>query len=413
MPIQRVIVALAILAACYFMTMMYIIEHYTTFEGIKNYILNDIHILQNDFNESADYLKEGPHKQVRRRIFYWDNTSAAKYPKWNVEWPHSYYPKTPNNDLLHMIHQYQHLVSPPVFNASHRIPRIVHQMWKTKYLPSQMVAWVSKWRVTHPDWMYIFWTDVSARKFVAQRFKPLLKTYDDFQHGVLKADMFRYMVLYTFGGVYADLDVEPLKNLDPIRDWAPCIMSQEPNVHHQVSNYLSYGSKAELNYTLACNAFMACRPGHPFFFYLLSRIVEVSVAVTSRKCGLQLTLACTGPEMMTKALTFYRRSMSKRTRDQHPEDDVILAEPETFLPTFDEGQIERMKHRCRRRNKLSPLGRRICVQLKARNFANNNVTKQSYTNHHWFHTYHRPAHSMARKMVHIGDVMPDVWFLRS
>ena len=276
-----------------------------------------------------------------------------------------------------------------------------------------MKAWVSKWRETNPDWMYMFWTDASSREFVAKYYQPLLKTYDDLQLGVQKADMFRYIVLYAFGGVYADIDVEPLKSLNPIRDWSPCILSQEPNAHHQIANYRLYGSRAELNHTLACNAFMACRPGHPFFFYLLSRIVEVSVAVTSTKCSLESTLECTGPHLMTKALTFYKLSVTDRIRDRHPEDDIIPAEPESFLPTFDENIITLLKDSCRNSQDLSPLGRHTCEELEARNFANNEVTDRSYTNHHWFHTYHRTAELNEKQIVNIGDVLPDVWFLKT
>ena len=214
--------------------------------------------------------------------------------------------------------------------------------------------------------------------------------------------MFRYIVLYALGGVYADLDVEPLKSLDPIRDWTPCILSQEPNAHHQVATYDLFGSRDDHNHTLACNAFMACRPGHPFFFYFLSRIVGASVQVTGESCPLTYTLSCTGPSIMSIVVNHYKRSTNKRIRHQ-PEDDVIVADADAFLPTFDEKQIGLMKAKCNQADKLSILGKTTCAQLKARQFANNKVTEKSYTNHHWFHTYFMKG---KRKIFNISDVVP-------
>ena len=388
---------------------MWIILHLTWF-GIKRSCpaattVTQVHETENRLMHFSNYMLAQQIKTTNM-TFYSVKASVAKIPKWDKQWPHSYDHKTPDNGLLHRIHHHQKLVSPPVFTAGQRIPRIVHQMWKTKNIPIQMKAWVSKWRATNPDLMYMFWTDVSSREFVAKYYKSLLKTYDDFQFGVQKADMFRYIVLYAFGGVYADLDVEPLKSLDPIRDWAPCILSREPNAHHQVLTYHLYGSKADLNYTLACNAFMACRPGHPFFFYLLSRIVKESVGVTGRNCGLESTLNCTGPETMTRVVTFYKRSLPSHLSH----DDIIVADAESFLPTFNDGAIGRLKKTCKKPKLISALGRKICIQLKARNFTNNKVTKKSYTNHHWFSSYHRKE---SMENFHIHDVNPDAWFMRS
>jgi len=52
--------------------------------------------------------------------------------------------------------------------------------------------------------------------FIAEhhpRFIPLLHK----MHSIEKADLIRYAVLYTYGGIYADLDVELVRKID---DWA-------------------------------------------------------------------------------------------------------------------------------------------------------------------------------------------------
>ena len=404
------VVLVVLLLVCYVMVIL-TFQH-RTMSGNKKSFFTDIKVhqpIRNVLMQSSDHVL-AKQLETTNVVFHSKTALVTGIPQWDMEFPHSYDFVTPDNNLLHRIHNYQKLVSLPVFNASRRIPRIVHQMWKTEYVPFQMKAWVSKWRVTNPDWMYVFWTDASSRAFVAKYFKPLLKTYDGLEFGVQKADMFRYIVLYAFGGVYADVDVEPLKSLDPIRDRAPCILSQEPNAHHQILNYRKFGARAELNHTLACNAFMACRPGHPFFFYLLSRVVKVSVGVTGKKCSLRRTLLCTGPEIMSRAVTFYKSSISEHIRNQHPHDNIVVADAEVFLPTFDTTQIKSMKKACRKPKALSALGRDTCLYLKARKFTNNDVTNKSFTNHHWFHTYFRNG---SMKNFHISDVIPDARFMRS
>jgi len=53
------------------------------------------------------------------------------------------------------------------------------------------------------------------------RFTPLLSKLRDIE----RADLIRYAVLYTFGGVYADADVALLRKID---DWA-AIYNLPPN----------------------------------------------------------------------------------------------------------------------------------------------------------------------------------------
>ena len=333
--------------------------------------------------------------------------AAAKAPKWDVDWPHSYEHATVDPELLHRIHHYQKLVSAPVFNASHgnKIPRIIHQIWNTRFVPNVMKTWMSQWQVTNPEWVYMFWTHNATRAFLTRYFKPLRKTYDDLKTAVDKANMFRCVVMYAFGGVYADTDMEPLKALDPIRDWAPCIVSQEPVAHTQLLYYDSFGANVEYNYTVHGNGFMACRPGHPFFFNILSRIVASSFAVTGKACPLNKNTECTGTMLLTKALTYYKRSIATIKR-HHPEDDVVVADADVFQPTFDKQLPHLFRSVCTRRKSLSVLGKTTCNQLKARNFANNEVTEKSYTNHHWFHSYAKNAHALESETFYIRDVIP-------
>ena len=94
------------------------------------------------------------------------------------------------------------------------IPKIIHACWLGKAeMPADQKQYVEGWRALHPDWEIILWTDETFSQF-----------YDDSafvkealtrkKYGFL-SDYFRFTVLYRYGGIYIDTDVELFKPLDP------------------------------------------------------------------------------------------------------------------------------------------------------------------------------------------------------
>ncbi|KAK7492631.1 hypothetical protein BaRGS_00016110, partial [Batillaria attramentaria] len=97
-----------------------------------------------------------------------------------------------------------------------RIPKRIHQTWKSAKIPRSFHAWIRSWTAKHPDWEYWLWTDDNARQLVAERFPSLLPVYDGYREPIRRADALRYVVLHEFGGVYADMDMESLRPIDPL-----------------------------------------------------------------------------------------------------------------------------------------------------------------------------------------------------
>ena len=62
---------------------------------------------------------------------------------------------------------------------------------------------------------------------------------EKFRTGVEKSDILRYLLLYHYGGVYADLDVECLRPFEPLlqrhsgEDSFGCVFGAEPHGHAQ------------------------------------------------------------------------------------------------------------------------------------------------------------------------------------
>lgn len=170
------------------------------------------------------------------------------------------------------------------------IPRIIHQAWKNDDVPSQLAAFQSAWQRLNPGWNYQFWTDETSRMFIAEHYDWFLPVYDNYDVPIKKADVVRYALMYHFGGIYADLDLEPVQPLDWFLDNTgnpELIIAQEPLKHCRMHN----------RGTILSNAFLASVPGHPVWRDVLTFLVE--------RAGCPDPLTATGPFLLTD---YYRSS---------------------------------------------------------------------------------------------------------
>jgi len=95
--------------------------------------------------------------------------------------------------------------------SSSSIPRVVHM---THSRPDSVGADAATWRKAlgvgrGSGWEVKVWDDAQGRALVASDHPRLLSAWDGLAKGVERADLFRYVVLLSRGGVYVDADVVP------------------------------------------------------------------------------------------------------------------------------------------------------------------------------------------------------------
>ena len=93
------------------------------------------------------------------------------------------------------------------------IPKIIHACWLGNgEMPADQKEYIEGWKKLHPDYEIIIWTDETFNGYLDDSLfvKEALARK---KYGFL-SDYFRFTVLYKFGGIYVDTDVEMLKNLD-------------------------------------------------------------------------------------------------------------------------------------------------------------------------------------------------------
>lgn len=100
-----------------------------------------------------------------------------------------------------------------------RIPRILHQTWKTSVVPVMFQQWRQSWRDNHPGWrVQPVSSDRDNLNLVKHFFPELVDVYQKFRHEIFRVDFIRYLLMYVWGGVYADLDLESLRNMQSLLD---------------------------------------------------------------------------------------------------------------------------------------------------------------------------------------------------
>jgi mannosyltransferase OCH1-like enzyme len=94
------------------------------------------------------------------------------------------------------------------------IPKIIHQTWKDNNIPEKWKLSQTMWQKHHPDWQYILWTDKMIREYIKLGYPQFLKRFDSYKYNIQRVDMIRYFILKDFGGIYSDLDLYPVTNIE-------------------------------------------------------------------------------------------------------------------------------------------------------------------------------------------------------
>ncbi|KAH3855318.1 hypothetical protein DPMN_097884 [Dreissena polymorpha] len=111
----------------------------------------------------------------------------------------------------------------------------------------------------------MFWTDETARQLIEARYPAFLVVWDNYRNNINKADALRYFVLYEFGGIYADLDFECIRPLDPVTRKYAAIFQLEPFEHSAFRLKIPF---------LLNNALMMSRPRHPFLTFMIDNRMD-------------------------------------------------------------------------------------------------------------------------------------------
>ncbi|KAI8593005.1 nucleotide-diphospho-sugar transferase [Geranomyces variabilis] len=108
---------------------------------------------------------------------------------------------------------------PDVAEAEMVVPPILHQivLGMKGPIPTKWTEAANACTAIHPHWTVMVWDDAAAQEFIKVEHSWFYDTWINYRYNIQKADSLRYLVLYTYGGTYLDMDLQCLRPLDPFR----------------------------------------------------------------------------------------------------------------------------------------------------------------------------------------------------
>jgi mannosyltransferase OCH1-like enzyme len=169
-----------------------------------------------------------------------------------------------------------------------KIPKKIFQTWETKHISPEFQQIVNFWKILNPEYEYCFYDKNDREIFIKENFEErIYNAYCKIIPGAFKADLWRYCILYKYGGVYADIDTLCLSGIDKfltedIEFMVPIDLNTNP-VEGQHNLF---------------NTFIASVPGNPI---LLNAIERIATNVENKRIPPSRLDFC-GPGLLGRAV---------------------------------------------------------------------------------------------------------------
>jgi len=140
------------------------------------------------------------------------------------------------------------------------IPKIIHQTYKNHNLPETYKMCQTEIKRLHPDFEYRFYTDGDMDSLMKTDFPEYYDKFNELPRMIMKIDMFRYFLMYKYGGLYTDMDYLMFKPFDLLSEKVtiPC------NREDENGNPISLG-----------NCIFTSQPNHPYWKSLMDTLFTI------------------------------------------------------------------------------------------------------------------------------------------
>lgn len=192
-----------------------------------------------------------------------------------------------------------------------QIPKVIHYCWfGGKPLPEEALRCIESWREIMPDYEIKRWDesnfDVRSCLFASQAY--------DAEKYAFVSDFARFWILYRFGGIYFDTDVEVIKSFDDIIEKGPFLGCERHAVKGSPPQALN----------VAPGLGMGCYPNHPFIKEMLDFYSDTLFLTPSGKHNLTTVVKYTTEALVKRGL--------HNTSDIQCVDGIYIYPKEYFCP---------------------------------------------------------------------------------
>lgn len=205
---------------------------------------------------------------------------------------------------------YRGISSIPIITNQY-IPKIIIQTWKTSNIPVKYDPLMQSIKQNNPDYEYKFFSDEDIDTFLRTNYPEYHHTYEKLPLKIQKIDFFRYVAVYHYGGIYLDLDMKGLKNMDDVLKYKVVFPVDEyiSKEHGQNPRYKSYYDNNQ-RFLLGQYAF-AAEPNNTFIKEIIDNIhknINKTVKMVNHNSD-DYVYKTTGPDFVT---TIYMNSSVKK-----------------------------------------------------------------------------------------------------
>ncbi|RLV89255.1 Initiation-specific alpha-16-mannosyltransferase [Spathaspora sp. JA1] len=169
------------------------------------------------------------------------------------------------------------------YDPTSPIPQQVWKMWKvgldSEDFPPELRKYHQTWTDTSPEYEYLIKTNDECDTMVQELYADIpdiVHAYNILPKTILKCDFSRYLILFAYGGTYADIDT---KLLQPLKDWIPSNPSYLDNplnlglvvgIEQHMANWYKYYTRPVQINTWT----FSVRKRHPMLAELISQITQ-------------------------------------------------------------------------------------------------------------------------------------------
>lgn len=188
------------------------------------------------------------------------------------------------------------------------IPRVIHQTFPTEDLPPALRDNVDALRMRNPGWRHQLYVDADIETFVADEYgTQVLAAYRRIapEYGAARADLFRYLVVYRYGGVYLDIKSSADRPLDDVLGHHDSfIVSQWDNVAGGSNeNWALHPELRDVPGGEFQQWLVIAAPGHPLLRAVIERVLRNIRDYNPYRVGVGLNvIRVTGPIPYTLAI---------------------------------------------------------------------------------------------------------------
>lgn len=210
---------------------------------------------------------------------------SVKHPRFTL------IPETENNNIVSI-------------KGDRKIPKLIFQTMETNLTLLNIQSCISQIKTLNPDYKYYYFNSRECREFIQKEFPEILEHYDMLLPGAYKADLWRYCVLYKYGGFYLDVRMYPYLSFDSI-----------------ITNKTEFMSCIDVTTNMLYQAILGVAPKSEYMKNAIDRCVE---NIRNRKMA-NSDLSVTGPGVAGEALNkTLKRPLDKEFTDLKDERVVLL-----------------------------------------------------------------------------------------